>query len=67
MVSLKVNGESHECPESTTVLGLLKRLSFPPQLVVIEYNRDILHRQNWAKTEVKAGDIFEIVTVVGGG
>ncbi len=67
MLVLTVNGEIHQVPAQTTVRMLLTRLNLAAQLVVIEYNGDILHRQDWDKTWICADDRLEIVTVVGGG
>jgi len=67
MLTCTVNGEPCQVPESTSVQALLAQLQLAAQLVVIEYNGDILHRQHWASTLVQTGDRFEIVTVVGGG
>jgi sulfur carrier protein len=38
-----------------------------PRLVAVEYNGEILHRQFWETTLLKADDRLEIVTIVGGG
>jgi len=38
-----------------------------PQLVVVEYNGEILHRQLWDQTLLQSGDRLEIITIVGGG
>jgi sulfur carrier protein len=46
---------------------MLSRLGLRPGMVVVEQNRRILERGSLASTEVKTGDIFELVHFVGGG
>ncbi|WP_287128734.1 sulfur carrier protein ThiS [Candidatus Cyanaurora vandensis] len=67
MLTLTVNGQPCTVPTLSTVCDLLNQLQLAHQLVVIEYNGDILHRQDWERTLVQEQDRFEIVTVVGGG
>lgn len=66
-ITLQVNGEARTCPPQTSLPTLLEMLGMNPRLVAVEYNGEILHRQFWEKTQVKAGDRLEIVTIVGGG
>lgn len=67
MLEVRINGENQQFPAATMVLEMLMILKLEPKLLVIEYNGDILHRQDWEKTMLQKGDRFEIVTVVGGG
>lgn len=66
-ITLQVNGESHTCSPKLLLPDLLEQLGLSPRLIAVEYNGEILHRQFWADTEIKAGDCLEIVTIVGGG
>ncbi len=66
-IALQVNGETFTCMEATSLPEMLELLGFNPRLVAVEYNGEILHRQFWTDTKVKAGDFLEIVTIVGGG
>ena len=65
--SVQVNGEAKLCPPATTLPTFLVALGLNPRLIAVEYNGEILHRQFWDQTEIKSGDILEIVTIVGGG
>ncbi|NJL99545.1 MAG: thiamine biosynthesis protein ThiS [Synechococcaceae cyanobacterium SM2_3_2] len=65
--SITVNGEAQTMPESLNVTELLAYLQLDPRMVALEYNGEILHRQHWPITTIRAGDRFEIVTMVGGG
>ncbi|MBC8120314.1 MAG: thiamine biosynthesis protein ThiS [Gemmatimonadaceae bacterium] len=67
MTTVKVNAEAHTFPDGTTVPEMLAQLELEPRLVVVEYNGLILHRQDWPCTLLADGDVFEVVTVVGGG
>jgi sulfur carrier protein len=67
MVELQVNGETRTCDLHTTLPQLLAHLGLNPRLLAVEYNGEILHRQFWEQTEIKANDRLEIVTIVGGG
>ncbi|UBF25810.1 sulfur carrier protein ThiS [Kovacikia minuta CCNUW1] len=66
-IALQVNGESKTCPANISLPEFLETLGMNPRMVAVEYNGEILHRQFWEKTELKAGDRLEIVTIVGGG
>ncbi len=66
-VNLTVNGQDQQCPAETLLPDLLLQLKMNPQLVAIEYNGEILHRQFWSKTVIQEGDRLEVVTIVGGG
>jgi len=42
-------------------------LNLPPGRVAVERNREIVRRETRETQFVQAGDVFEIVTFVGGG
>jgi sulfur carrier protein len=67
MINLMVNGQEQQCKVETLLIDLLLQLKMNPQLVAIEYNGEILHRQFWSGTVIEEGDILEVVTIVGGG
>jgi sulfur carrier protein len=66
-IELQVNGETQTCNPQTTLPQLLIQMGLNPRLLAVEYNGEILHRQFWDQTEIKANDRLEIVTIVGGG
>jgi thiazole synthase len=66
-LSITVNGEPRRIAAGVTVNDLLESLGLHPRLIVVEYNRDILPREQYGQTEVRAGDNFELVHFVGGG
>lgn len=62
-----INGEAKDVPEGLSVAGLLSHLGIVGERVAIEYNLQVLSREKWPVTPVKADDNFEIVHFVGGG
>lgn len=66
-IQVTINGETRAVREGLTVSGLLGELGLHPRLVVVEHNREILDRDAYDRTEVRAGDNFELVHFVGGG
>jgi len=66
-IQVVVNGESKEVPEGLKIPELLSHLGLPNDRVAIERNLEILPRSKWTDTELRPGDRFEIVHLVGGG
>ena len=66
-VNITVNGDARDVESGITVTRLLDSLGLHPRLIVVEYNREILNRESYDATEVRAGDNFELVHFVGGG
>jgi sulfur carrier protein len=67
LISLQVNGEPAQCPAGLNLVQLLEHLGYKPQLVVVEFNGEILPRARWADQPVREADGIEVVTIVGGG
>lgn len=67
MITITVNGESRPAKPGSTVTDLLLEMGLNPGRVAIERNLEILSRSDWQKTNVQAGDRYEIVQFVGGG
>lgn len=62
-----INGESHACPERTTLEQLVVQLGMKGDRVAIELNREIVPRTAWNDAQLNEGDRLEIVHFVGGG
>lgn len=62
-----VNGQPARCPQGASVEEFLVTLQLPKDRVAVERNRQIVRRDQRAQVSVEAGDVFEIVTFVGGG
>ncbi|MDA0727716.1 MAG: sulfur carrier protein ThiS [Cyanobacteria bacterium] len=67
MIEIRVNGETTSCPEGLNLVQMLEHLGYRPQLVVVEFNGEILPRARWAEQPVREADGLEVVTIVGGG
>jgi thiazole synthase len=67
MVQITINGETREFPGPLTVVELLRQLGLRPELVAVELNKDLVARSRHAATVLAAGDVLEVVTLVGGG
>jgi sulfur carrier protein len=66
-MKIQINGEAKDVADGVTVTQLLEELQIRPGRVVVELNRDIVQRDNFVATQLKAGDSLEIVHFVGGG
>ena len=69
-MKLKINGEIKTIDrfnEDFVLEGLLIKLGYKPQLVVVELNGEIINPKAWTSTKIKNGDCLEVVTIVGGG
>lgn len=66
-MKLQINGEGHDFSAPLTLQTLLERLGMKADRVAVELNRDIVPRDQWAKTALNDGDRLEIVHFVGGG
>ncbi len=65
-MKLTINGQEREVA-AATVLGLLEELGLHPQGTVVERNREIVDREAYRDTRLAAGDVLELVRLVGGG
>ena len=65
-MTITVNDKPYQT-ESTSIEGFLVERGFEPRLIVIEYNGDILRRQDWAGVTLKEGDVLQMAHMVAGG
>lgn len=66
-IRIVVNGEERLVHPGLSIADLLANLGLHPRMIVVEHNREILDREQYAKTEVRTGDALELVHFVGGG
>jgi sulfur carrier protein len=66
-ITIQLNGEPRQVPAGLDLQQLLEQLGYRPQLVVVEFNGEILPRQRWPDQPVREADGLEVVTIVGGG
>lgn len=62
-----LNGEARAFATGATVASLLDELGLNATQVAVERNQEIVPRASFAVTKLANGDIFEVVTFVGGG
>ena len=67
MITVRINGDAREVPDTLTLATLLPHLGLDPRMVVVEHNRVIVRRTGLSGVPVRAGDEIEIVHFVGGG
>jgi thiamine biosynthesis protein ThiS len=66
-MEVTINGELRELPAELTVAALLSRFGLEPNRTVVELNREIVPRDRYGEAAVAAGDVLELVELVGGG
>lgn len=64
---VRVNGEEFPFREGMNVQELLEEMDFDETKIAVEYNGDILPKNDYDKTVLKEGDVLEVVSFVGGG
>lgn len=62
-----VNGKTYPLQGSPVALDFLKSIGFERRQLAVELNGEPLAADQLKQTEVKAGDRFEVVQLVGGG
>jgi sulfur carrier protein len=67
VISLTINGKQLELDGPTSLLDYLARLGVEPRAVAVELNGEILERSGYESAVLTAGDVVEIVRMVGGG
>jgi sulfur carrier protein len=67
IIELTVNGKRRELDRSLTVADYLAQLGINPLIVAVEHNGEILRREKFSESTLQAGDVLEIVRMVGGG
>ena len=65
-MKLTINGEDRDVA-AATVLALLEELGLNPAATVVERNHEIVDRTAYGETPLAAGDVLELVRLVGGG
>lgn len=66
-MQIRLNNESKEVDDGTTIGGLVDELELKRQFVAVELNQELIPRDQHDKRALADGDEVEIVTFVGGG
>jgi len=65
-MDLIINGDERRL-SAQTLSALVDELGMKSDRVAIELNQEIVHKEQWAQTQLHDGDRLEIVHFVGGG
>ncbi len=66
-MTVTVNGEPREVPDTTTVRDLIERLGLGNAACAAEVNREVVPKRRHAEHTLHQGDVVELVSLVGGG
>ena len=66
-VRVKLNGQSRDLPDGSTVAQAVTELTVAATGVAAAVNGDVVPRGSWAATPLRDGDQVEVVTAVQGG
>ncbi|HEY3562402.1 MAG TPA: sulfur carrier protein ThiS [Kribbella sp.] len=67
MESVWVNGTAVDVPAGRSVAELISEYSDRSTGIAVAVNQNVLTRDEWARTSIKAGDRVEIVSATQGG
>ncbi len=67
MITVKVNGKPREVEQEGDIVSFLKGLGVDPRTVAVARNGEVVPRDQYPAVTVHAGDVLEIVRMVGGG
>jgi len=66
-MELTVNGKKLEVADGVTITALLEELKINALRVAVQLNQEIVKRERYEETSLKAGDRLEIITFMAGG
>ncbi|MCX8131738.1 MAG: sulfur carrier protein ThiS [Clostridia bacterium] len=66
-MNITVNGKCEEIQETLKLLDFLEAKGLDPKKVVVEYNNEIIKREDWGSVWLKDNDKLEVLRFVGGG
>lgn len=66
-IVVQLNGRPHTLREPASVAALISGLELRSEQVAVERNGEVVRRAAHASTMLSAGDVIEVVTLVGGG
>jgi len=66
-MNVTINNQVRSIETATTLSALIDEMGLDDKRIAIEYNRDILTREQFPTITLQDGDTIEIVNFVGGG
>ncbi|HOE97099.1 MAG TPA: sulfur carrier protein ThiS [Candidatus Sumerlaeota bacterium] len=67
MMRIRVNGESREVDQASSLLDLLRQIGLEVRNLAIEHNGEFVEEDRLGEVTLNEGDTLEIVRFVGGG
>ena len=67
MITLTVNGKQRELEGPIPLADFLQAINVPTQFTAVARNGRVLPREQYCQVTLQAGDVLEIVRMVGGG
>ena len=67
MIDIIVNGDKKSVATDTTVDALIASLNLSSRAVIVEVSGEVLRKDQYAATTLRAGDKIELIQFVGGG
>ena len=66
-MQIVLNGKETEIEGKMKITEFLKLKDLSPDRIVVEYNYEILKKEDWDKVTLKENDNLEVLSFVGGG
>ncbi|NLZ48776.1 MAG: sulfur carrier protein ThiS [Clostridiales bacterium] len=66
-MNITVNGKKEKIDHGTSLLIFLKQKGVDPDTVVVEYNYEVVKKEEWDRIILKENDNLEVLRFVGGG
>ena len=67
MIEITVNGEKRQVEPGTVLTDYITSLDLNPATVVVEYNREIVKREEYGSLILEQGCELELIRFIGGG
>jgi sulfur carrier protein len=64
---ITINGVERDSPETSNLAELLKEQGYAQDRVVVELNRAVVPKKDYASATIRDGDTIEILNFVSGG
>lgn len=66
-MTVTVNGKQETLEKEMSILEFIRHKGIHPDSVVVEYNYDIVKKEEWSRIPLKENDNLEVLKFVGGG
>lgn len=66
-ITIKLNGEDMEIDAGSSIENLIETADIKSKMFVVEKNREIIYKPDYATCRLTEGDSVEVVTFFGGG